>query len=200
MNSAESPTPRQATSSFQKRMTRENGANRAIASGLNTAYDEGRPAVSLPMAGRCISRNALPMHLLPDTPKSSPPTARMRHGKPNPLELTKDTLSTYAHPAVSPDGEWLYFVSDMPGGVGGYDIWRVRITAAGLGGVENLGEPINTPGDEMFPTFRPNGDLYFSSNGHVGMGGLDIYIAKVDKKTRQYKVTHPGYPLNSESR
>lgn len=66
----------------------------------------------------------------------------------------------------------------MPGGVGGLDIWRIRLTAAGLGGVENLGEPINTPGDEMFPTFRPNGDLYFSSNGHVGMGGLDILSPK----------------------
>ena len=82
--------------------------------------------------------------------------------------------------------------------MGGLDIWRVRLTAAGLGGVENLGEPVNTPGDEMFPTFRPNGDLYFSSNGHPGMGGLDIYIAKVDAKTRQYKIEHPGYPLNSE--
>ena len=70
---------------------------------------------------------------------------------------------------------------------------------AGLGGVENLGEPINTPGDEMFPTFRPNGDFYFSSNGHVGMGGLDIYIAKVNSITRKYELTHPGYPLNTEA-
>ena len=108
-------------------------------------------------------------------------------------------MSTYAHPAISPDGEWLYFVSDMPGGMGGYDIWRVRITPSGLGGVENLGAPINTPGDEMFPTFRPNGDLYFSSNGHIGMGGLDIYIARIDEKTHQYKIEHPGYPLNSEA-
>lgn len=171
----------------------------AIASGLNTAYDEG---------ACCFAPDGREMYLTQCvTDASAPRFAQIvtssrsdaAWGKPNPLELTKDTLSTYAHPAVSPDGEWLYFVSDMPGGVGGYDIWRVRITAAGLGGVENLGEPINTPGDEMFPTFRPNGDLYFSSNGHVGMGGLDIYIAKVDKKTRQYKVTHPGYPLNSEA-
>ena len=76
---------------------------------------------------------------------------------------------------------------------------RARITPAGLGGVENLGEPINTPGDEMFPTFRPNGDFYFSSNGHVGMGGLDIYIAKVNSITRKYELTHPGYPLNTEA-
>ena len=171
----------------------------AIASGLNTAYDEG---------ACCFAPDGREMYLTQCvTDASAPRFAQIvtssrsdaAWGKPNPLELTKDTLSTYAHPAVSPDGEWLYFVSDMPGGIGGYDIWRVRITAAGLGGVENLGEPINTPGDEMFPTFRPNGDLYFSSNGHVGMGGLDIYIAKVDKKTRQYKVTHPGYPLNSEA-
>ena len=121
------------------------------------------------------------------------------------LKLTRDTLSAYAHPAVSPDGEWLYFTSNMPGGKGGYDIWRVRLTSNGLGGVENLGTPINTAGDEMFPTFRPNGDLYFSSNGHEGMGGLDIYIAKpiethdnISKNAQLYVIEHPGYPLNSQ--
>ena len=121
------------------------------------------------------------------------------------LKLTRDTLSAYAHPAVSPDGEWLYFTSNMPGGKGGYDIWRVRLTDKGLGGVENLGAPINTAGDEMFPTFRPNGDLYFSSNGHEGMGGLDIYIAKpiethdnISKNGQLYVIEHPGYPLNSQ--
>ena len=108
------------------------------------------------------------------------------------LTLTHDTLSAYAHPAVSPDGEWLYFASNMPGGMGGYDIWRFRLTDKGLSGVENLGAPINTPGDELFPTFRPNGDLYFSSNGHEGMGGLDIYFVE------DGKVQHPGYPLNSQ--
>lgn len=119
-------------------------------------------------------------------------------GKSTPLVITKDTLSSYAHPAISPDGEWLYFVSDMPGGIGGMDIWRVRITKNGLGGVENLGEPINTEGDEMFPTFRPNGDLYFSSDGHPGMGGLDIFIAKPDSVAGTWKIEHPGYPLNSQ--
>ena len=121
------------------------------------------------------------------------------------LVLTRDTLSAYAHPAVSPDGEWLYFTSNMPGGKGGYDIWRVRLTSGGLGGVENLGAPINTAGDEMFPTFRPNGDLYFSSNGHEGLGGLDIYIAKpiethdnISKNALLYVLEHPGYPLNSQ--
>lgn len=116
-------------------------------------------------------------------------------GKATPLEITRDTLSTFAHPAISPDGMWLYFVSDMPGGMGGYDIWRVEINARGMGGVENLGAPINTPGNEMFPTFRPNGDLYFSSDGHPGFGGLDIFIAQPD--TTHWELEHPGAPLNS---
>lgn len=171
----------------------------AIGTGLNTDYDEG---------SCCFTPDGREMYLTQcTTDPSSPryaqivtsPRSDAAWGKATPLEITKDTLSSYAHPAISPDGEWLYFVSDMPGGMGGLDIWRVRITAAGLGGVENLGEPINTPGDEMFPTFRPNGDLYFSSNGHVGMGGLDIYIAKVDPITKKYKLEHPGYPLNSEA-
>lgn len=171
----------------------------AIATGLNTDYDEG---------ACCFTPDGKEMYLTqcvtdPASPRFAQIATSSRSdaawGKVQKLEITQDTLSTYAHPAISPDGEWLYFVSDMPGGMGGYDIWRVHITPSGLGGVENLGAPINTPGDEMFPTFRPNGDLYFSSNGHIGMGGLDIYIARIDEKTQQYKIEHPGYPLNSEA-
>lgn len=171
----------------------------AIATGLNTDYDEG---------ACCFTPDGKEMYLTqcvtdPASPRFAQIVTSSRSdaawGKVQKLEITQDTLSTYAHPAISPDGEWLYFVSNMPGGMGGYDIWRVRITPSGLGGVENLGAPINTPGDEMFPTFRPNGDLYFSSNGHIGMGGLDIYIARIDEKTQQYKIEHPGYPLNSEA-
>ena len=103
---------------------------------------------------------------------------------PQKCEIVNDSLSSLAHPAVSPDGEWLYFVSDMPGGLGGTDIWRVRLTTDGFGGVENVGEPINTAGNEMFPTFRPNGELYFSSNGHPGMGGLDLFKAIYDEEKR----------------
>ena len=171
----------------------------AIATGLNTDYDEGAccftPDGKEMFLTQCVTDPASPRFAQIVTSSRSDAA----WGKVQKLEITQDTLSTYAHPAISPDGEWLYFVSDMPGGMGGYDIWRVRITPSGLGGVENLGAPINTPGDEMFPTFRPNGDLYFSSNGHIGMGGLDIYIARIDEKTQQYKIEHPGYPLNSEA-
>lgn len=118
-------------------------------------------------------------------------------GEPKLCELAHDTLSSYAHPAVSPDGGYLYFVSDMPGGKGGLDIWRAPITGGSFGPIENLGPDINTDGDEMFPTFRPNGDLYFSSNGRGGMGGLDIYRAAYDSLNQKWEVLHLPYPVNS---
>ena len=165
--------------------------------GLNTEADEGASCLSPDQhemyLTQCVTDPSYPRYA--QIVKSNRSDAAW--GKASSVELTKDTLSCFAHPAVSPDGQWLYFVSDMPGGKGGLDIWRVRITSAGYGGVENLGEPINTPGNEMFPTFRPNGDLYFSSDGHPGMGGLDIFIAHPGK-TGRYVLEHPGYPLNSQ--
>ena len=169
----------------------------AVNGGVNTNYDEG--TCSFSPDGRemyltqCATSPSYPRYA--QIVKSERSDAAW--GKATPITLTGDTLSSYAHPAISPDGEWLYFTSDMPGGKGGLDIWRVRITPAGFGGVENLGEPVNTAGDEEFPTFRPNGDLYFSSNGHPGLGGLDIFIAKVGKD-RRYHLSHPGFPLNSQ--
>ena len=197
----------------------------AIDTELNTDFDEGACA---------FTPDFKTMYLTvcktdPEYPRFAQIATAQRSdaswGKATELEITKDTLSTFAHPAISPDGMWLYFVSDMPGGLGGYDIWRVEITAHGLNSLENLGEPINTPGNEMFPTFRPNGDLYFSSDGHPGFGGLDIFIAKPiengelrterydysqgkdasDKtnhtsqfSTLSYELEHPGAPLNSQ--
>ena len=165
--------------------------------GLNTEADEGASCLSPDQREmyltQCVTDPSYPRYA--QIVKSNRSDAAW--GKASSVELSKDTLSCFAHPAVSPDGQWLYFVSDMPGGKGGLDIWRVRITSAGYGGVENLGELINTPGNEMFPTFRPNGDLYFSSDGHPGMGGLDIFIAHPGK-TGRYVLEHPGYPLNSQ--
>ena len=169
-----------------------------VEGGLNTEFDEG--ACCFTADGRkmyftqCVSDPQYPRYAEIMTSNR----ADASWGKATKEELTRDTLSSYAHPAISPDEHWLYFVSDMPGGLGGLDIWRVAITPAGYGGVENLGEPINTPGNEMFPTFRPNGDLYFSSDGHVGMGGLDIFIAIPDDENNCWVIEHPGYPLNSK--
>ena len=115
----------------------------------------------------------------------------------NPFGSSRDSIYNYAHPAVSPDGKWLYFVSDMDGGYGGMDLWRVPISGR-LIGAENLGPDINTPGNEMFPTFRKNGELYFSSNGHPGMGGLDIFCA-VSTSDSTWTVKNLGTPVNSAS-
>ena len=149
-----------------------------IDSELNSIMDEG---------ACCFSPDGKTMYLTlcktdPNYPRYATIAVSNRSdaswSKPTELTISKDTLSSFAHPAVSPDGEWLYFVSDMPGGLGGYDIWRCQLSGKELGVPENLGEPVNTAGDEMFPTFRPNGDLYFSSDGHPGLGGLDIFIAR----------------------
>jgi outer membrane protein OmpA-like peptidoglycan-associated protein/tetratricopeptide (TPR) repeat protein len=185
----------------------------AIDSELNSIFDEG---------ACCFSPDSKTMYLTqcatdPSYPRYATIVVSSRSdaawSKPKELVVSKDTLSSFAHPAVSPDGEWLYFVSDMPGGVGGLDIWRCRLYGNNeTVGIENLGEPINTPGDEMFPTFRPNGDLYFSSNGHPGLGGLDIFIVhgmsnetrneKLEMKNEDYhagpNIEHPGFPLNSQ--
>ena len=167
----------------------------AIDSELNSDFDEG---------ACCFSPDGRTMFLTqcktdPNYPRYATIVTSNRTdavwSKPTELSISKDTLSSYAHPAVSPDGEWLYFVSNMPGGLGGHDIWRCRLYGNNeIGSVENLGALVNTPGDEMFPTFRPNGDFYFSSDGHPGMGGLDIYILK--KGT--LALEHPGAPLNSQ--
>lgn len=167
-----------------------------VDSEVNGEYDEG---------ACCFSPDGRTMYFTrcssdPDYPRYAEIWQSTRSdaswAKPTKCEISRDTLSSYAHPAITPDGEWMYFVSDMPGGVGGMDIWRVRIMTSGFGGVENLGRPINTPGDEMFPSFRPNGDLYFSSDGHPGMGGLDILKATPDS-VRGWIVENQQYPLNS---
>ncbi len=114
------------------------------------------------------------------------------------VEISSDTLTLFAHPAVSPDGNWLYFTSDMGGGFGGLDLWRFYIGSnrALEGIVENLGEGINTEGDEQFPAFGPQGELFFSSDGYPGMGGLDIYCATQLNDT-VWRVENMMAPINS---
>ena len=170
----------------------------AISGDVNTDYDEG---------ASCLSPDGKTMYFTrcssdPDYPRYAEIWKSQRSdaawGKPTKCEISRDTLCSYAHPAVSPDGEWLYFVSDMPGGEGGLDIWRTRISEKWPVGMDNVGRPINTAGDEMLPSFRPNGDLYFSSDGHPGMGGLDMQIAH-HVSARGSIVENQQYPLNSSA-
>lgn len=111
------------------------------------------------------------------------------------LEITADTLSSYGHPAVSPSGEWLYFTSDMPG-YGGKDLWRISLTDR-AGSLENLGEAINTPGDEVFPYMLTDSVLIFASDGHPGLGGLDLFRATLTP-SGGWMVENMGAPVNSE--
>lgn len=111
------------------------------------------------------------------------------------LEITNDTLSSYGHPAVSPSGEYLYFTSDMPGH-GGKDIWRIKLNER-AGSLENLGDAINTPGDEVFPYMLTDSIMYFSSDGHPGLGGLDIFRATLTP-SGGWLVENMGSPINSE--
>lgn len=109
-----------------------------------------------------------------------------------------DSTLMVAHPALSPDGQTLYFVSDCEkGSFGGLDLWKsLRNVDGSWGPAQNLGPMINTAGDEAFPSVRQDGTLYFSSNGRKGFGGLDIYKAVTDDDGR-VQVTNLGLPINS---
>ena len=102
-------------------------------------------------------------------------------GKRNPCDIVKDSVTALGHPSISPDGKCLYFVSDAVGGFGGKGYFPCPVVGNDFGPMENLGEEINTPGDEMFPYVRDSVTLYFASNGHPGMGGLDLFKATQDK-------------------
>ncbi len=119
-------------------------------------------------------------------------------GKEKVIEISGDSV-VIAHPAISPDDLTLYFVSDMQGGQGGKDIWKMTRANPGdnWGAPENLGPEINTPNDEMFPYVHPDGTLYFSSNGHIGLGGLDIFKAR--QENGKWTVENMGCPINSPS-
>lgn len=97
--------------------------------------------------------------------------------KPKPSVLNNDTYSV-GHPAFSPDGKILYFVSDMPGGIGGTDLYFCHMGPDGLSAPQNLGNVINSIGNEMFPFILNDSVLYFASDGHPGYGGLDLFVAR----------------------
>lgn len=109
-----------------------------------------------------------------------------------------DPEYSYMHPAISPDGKKLYFSSDLPGGYGGFDLWYVEKNYESWLDPVNLGPLINTGGDEVFPYLHTDGFLYFSSDGHPGMGRMDIYLAGMEFG-RWTSVKNMGYPVNSES-
>jgi outer membrane protein OmpA-like peptidoglycan-associated protein len=119
-------------------------------------------------------------------------------GKPTDLFFS-DPKYSFGHPAMSPNGKYLYFVSDKEGGYGQTDIYRVEVYGdASYGKIENLGANINTAGREMFP-FVQDGVLYFASDGHYGYGGLDIFAAKIYYDGTFSEPVNLGKPVNSQA-
>ncbi|BDX36996.1 cell envelope biogenesis protein OmpA [Tenuifilaceae bacterium CYCD] len=118
---------------------------------------------------------------------------------PDEIKISSDSMIV-AHPAISNDGTTLYFTSNIPGGFGGLDIWKVtrNSSADEWGEPINLGGEINTAGNEMFPYIHSDGTLYFSSDGHPGMGGLDLFKAKTNE-SGAWEVENMRYPMNSPS-
>ena len=162
---------------------------------LNSEFDEG--IVSFTPDGQTMYLTKARRELNANTGVEIYTSTRSdaKWSAPVKYEITADTLSSYGHPAVSPDGTWLYFTSDMPGGKGGKDIWRINLKER-AGSLENLGDWINTPGDDCFPYFRSDSVLYFASDGHPGYGGLDLFRAEM-QPSGGWTVVNMGKPMNS---
>ena len=164
---------------------------------VNTEFDEGTPSFS-------ADGNTMYYTYCAQDPEG-PRTAEIyissrssaKWGKGTRATIVKDSVTALGHPSISPDGKYLYYVSDAVGGFGGKDIFRSKVLGNNsFGPMENLGEAINTAGDELFPYCRDSVTLYFASNGHPGMGGLDLFKATQDS-TGHWKVENMGAPVNS---
>ncbi len=130
------------------------------------------------------------LHLFKATKKGD------KWGKVKSLAINKKSYSI-KNPSVSKDGKTLYFASDMPGGFGGFDIYKTTIKSNGvLGKPKNLGSTINTQGQEMFPFISEENTLYFSSNGHLGLGGLDVFFI-TENDGELSPLRNIGTPINS---
>jgi len=175
-----------------------------LSNNINTKYHEGLVSFSPDGKTMYFSRESFfdkntgsntrfsVLHLFKSTKKGG------KWGKAKALPINKKSYSI-KNPSVSKDGKTLYFASDMPGGYGGFDIYKTAIKSNGaLGKPKNLGNIINTKGQEMFPFISKENTLYFSSNGHLGLGGLDVFfITETNKKLSPLR--NIGAPINSNS-
>jgi peptidoglycan-associated lipoprotein len=165
--------------------------------GLNSEFEDGTPTFSADYSEVYFTRC--------ETGKREQKGCMIMHSTrvgdswstPQNTGILPDSLIA-AHPALSPDATTLYFVSDMPGGFGGKDIWYVTKSGASWSQPVNMGSDINTSGDELFPYMRSDGVFYFSSDGHIGMGGLDIFKA-VSQPDGSWTVTNMKPPINSSA-
>lgn len=162
---------------------------------LNTEFDEGITAFTPDATTMYLAKAVRKTNAGSSVDIYSAQRSEAKWSAPVKVEITADTLSAYGDPAVSADGKWLYFSSDMPGGQGGKDLWRINIKDP-HGTLENLGDQINTPGDERFPYCRTDSILYFASDGHAGFGGLDLFKATL-QPSGKWNIENMGAPMNS---
>lgn len=169
----------------------------AVEGELNTEFDEGIVAFSPDGNTMYLTKARREPNASTGVEIYTSQRSDAKWSAPVKFEVTSDTVSSYGHPAVSPCGTYLYFTSDMPGGEGGKDLWRINLKEK-AGSLENMGNVLNTPGDEMFPYIRTDSLLYFASNGHPGYGGLDLFRAEL-QPDGQWKVINMGTPVNSSA-
>ena len=175
---------------------------KVVEGGLNTEHDEGAAAFS-PDGSTMYLARAVRQDWPTIVEIYTSSRSEAKWSAPQKFEITADTLSSYSDPFVSPDGQWLYFASDIPGGQGGIDIWRINLKDK-HGTLENLGPQINTKGNDRFPNVRTDSLLYFASDGHPGMGGLDLFVAKLQPREEgdnvsmdRWEIENMGVPMNS---
>ena len=167
---------------------------------INTEYNEGAPSVNATATEmyftRCVRAEEVDMGCRIFMARRD----GANWTNPQAINLTSDSTVTVGHPAISPDDMTLYFASDMPGSIGAMDIWMVQRDSPNgeFGSPQNLGETINTKGNEMFPYVHEDGSLLFASDGHPGMGGLDIFRSEQtpDGWTEPRNL---GAPINSSA-
>jgi peptidoglycan-associated lipoprotein len=172
----------------------------ALDEAINSSFDEGASSMAADGKQMFFTRCRYDKEQPTDAEIYQIDRSGGRWSEPVLVTLGVDSVMM-AHPAISPDGSALYFVSDMPGGLGGKDIWKCENSGGQWSVPVNLGPGINTPGDEVFPYVRNNGTLYFSSDTHVGYGGLDIFMANPveEEQGSTWQIVNMGRPINSAS-
>ncbi len=163
---------------------------------INTKFDEGTPSLSSDGTQLYFTRCRYDNKSAYGAEIFSAKKSRDNWSEATDLDILPDSIIA-AHPSISSDGQTLYFVSDMEGGLGGNDIWKIEAVSDGWGDPINLGPEINTPGEEVFPYIRDNGELYFSSDYHPGMGGLDLFKAIYNTNDDRWEVFNMQAPMNS---
>jgi peptidoglycan-associated lipoprotein len=197
-NKRHGATGQNFTDIFETRLDKKSKWSTPVPVGaINTESEEGTPALTSDYSEMYFTRCEAGKRerkgcVIMRTTKSG-----SSWSQPENIGILPDTVVA-AHPAISPDGSTLYFVSDIAGGYGKKDIWYVTRNGDGWSSPLNLGPDINTPEDELFPYIREDGTLYFSSDGHIGMGGLDIFKAS-PQPDGSWVVENMKSPINTSA-